>query len=49
MAAAANKLGQSLRPSDAQELGKIRIKLLNAGFRHEQAVAVFFGIKFIGS
>ena len=47
VAAAANKLGQSLRPSDAQELGKIRIKLLNAGFRHEQAVAVFYGFKLI--
>jgi tight adherence protein C len=46
--AAAGKLGQSLRPSDAQELGKIRLKLLNAGFRQEQAVAVFFGIKVIG-
>ena len=46
--AAAGKLGQSLRPSDAQELGKIRLKLLNAGFRQEQAVAVFFGIKLIG-
>jgi tight adherence protein C len=39
--AAANKLGQSLRPSDKEELGKIRIKLLNAGFRSEQAVAIF--------
>src|SRR5262249_32760711 len=39
--AAAGKLGKSLRPSDEQELGKIRIKLLNAGFRQEQAVAVF--------
>jgi tight adherence protein C len=48
VAAAAGKLGQSLRPSDAQELGKIRLKLLNAGFRQEQAVAVFFGIKLIG-
>ncbi len=48
VAAAASKLGQSLRPSDAQELGKIRIKLLNAGFRQEQAVAVYYGIKFIG-
>jgi tight adherence protein C len=47
MAAAANKLGQSLRPSDAQELGKIRTKLMNAGFRHEQAVAVLYGIKVI--
>jgi tight adherence protein C len=46
--AAAGKLGQSLRPSDAQELGKIRLKLLNAGFRQEQAVAVFYGIKLIG-
>jgi tight adherence protein C len=47
MAAAANKLGQSLRPSDAQQLGKIRTKLMNAGFRHEQAVAVLYGIKVI--
>jgi tight adherence protein C len=48
LTAAANKLGQSLRPSDAQELGKIRVKLMNAGFRHEQAVAVYYGIKLIG-
>jgi tight adherence protein C len=46
--AAASKLGQSLRPSDAEELGKVRLKLLNAGFRQEQAVAVLFGIKLIG-
>jgi tight adherence protein C len=45
--AAARKLGQSLRPSDEQELGKVRLKLLNAGFRQEQAVAVFYGIKVI--
>ena len=43
--AAANKLGKSLRPSDEQELGKIRLKLLNAGFRQEQAVAVYYGVK----
>jgi tight adherence protein C len=48
VAAAANRLGQSLRPSDVQELGKIRITLLNAGFRQEQAVAVYYGIKVIG-
>jgi tight adherence protein C len=48
LTAAANRLGQSLRPSDVQELGKIRVKLLNAGFRHEQAVAVYFGVKLIG-
>jgi tight adherence protein C len=43
--AAANKLGQSLRPSDTEELGKIRVRLLNAGYRQEQAVAVYYGIK----
>jgi len=47
VAKAANKLGQSLRPSDEEELGKVRLKLLNAGFRQENAVAVFFGIKLI--
>ena len=47
MAKAANKLGQSLRPSDEEELGKVRLKLLNAGFRNENAVAVFFGVKLI--
>ncbi|APW59838.1 type II secretion system F family protein [Paludisphaera borealis] len=44
---AADKLGRSLRPSDAEELGKVRVKLLNAGFRHEQSVAVFYGAKLI--
>src|SRR5437763_2060987 len=46
--AAAHKLGQSLRPSDEAALGKIRLKLLNAGFHQEQAVAVFYGVKVIG-
>jgi tight adherence protein C len=44
---AANTLGKSLRPSDEVELGKLRLKLLNAGVRSENAVAVFFGIKLI--
>src|SRR5271165_4941235 len=44
---AANKLGQSLRPSDEEELGKVRLKLLNAGFRNENAVAILFGVKLI--
>jgi tight adherence protein C len=43
--AAANKLGQSLGPSDEAELGKIRLKLLNAGFRQENAVTVYYGVK----
>jgi tight adherence protein C len=46
--AAANKLGQTLRPSDTAELGKIRLKLLNAGYRQEQAVAVYYGVKAFG-
>ncbi len=44
---AANKLGQSLRPTDEAGLGKVRLKLLNAGFRNENSVAVFYGIKMI--
>ena len=44
---AANKLGQSLRPTDQEGLGKARLKLLNAGFRNENSVAVFYGIKTI--
>jgi tight adherence protein C len=47
MTKAANKLGQSLRPSDEAELGKVRLTLLNAGFRSENAVAVFFGAKLL--
>jgi tight adherence protein C len=46
--AAANKLGRSLGPTDELELGKIRLKLLNAGFRQENAVAVYYGAKAMG-
>jgi tight adherence protein C len=45
---AANKLGQSLRPSDEVELGKVRLKLLNAGYRHEQAIPILYGLKVLG-
>ena len=45
VAKAANKLGQSLRPNNEVQLGKIRLELLNAGFRGDQAVAVFYGLK----
>src|SRR3954463_11942118 len=34
-AAAANRLGKSLKPSDEAVLGKLRLILLNAGFRSE--------------
>ena len=42
---AANKLGKSLRPSNQADLGKARMKLLNAGFRGEQAVQILYGLK----
>lgn len=42
---AANKLGKSLKPTNEVELGKIRLELLNAGFRNENAVAVYSGLK----
>jgi tight adherence protein C len=48
VAAAASRVGKSLRPTDDEELGKIRLRLLNAGFRQEQAVAVYYGAKLFG-
>ena len=47
MAEAAKKLGQSNRPKNEVELGKLRLELLNAGFRGEQAVLIFCGLKFL--
>ena len=41
-AAAARRLGKSLKPTDEIALGKLRLTLLNAGFRSENAVAVFY-------
>ncbi len=46
-AAAAKRLGSSLKPTDEAELGKLRMTLLNAGFRSENAVTTFYGIKVI--
>ncbi len=45
VASAATKLGKSLKPVNEVDLGKIRLELLNAGFRGENAVAVYFGMK----
>jgi tight adherence protein C len=47
VAKAANTLGKSLKPSNELELGKIRLELLNAGFRGENAVAVYHGLKML--
>lgn len=42
---AADKLGRSLKPTNESELGKMRLELLNAGFRGENSVAVYSGLK----
>ena len=47
-ASAANRLGRSLKPTDEVALGKLRLTLLNAGFRSENAVAIFYGLKMLG-
>jgi tight adherence protein C len=47
VAEAAKKLGQSLRPANEEELGKVRLELLNAGFRGENAVAAYYGMKLL--
>jgi tight adherence protein C len=44
-AEAAKRLGKSLKPTDEATLGKLRLTLLNAGFRNESAVAVYYGVK----
>jgi tight adherence protein C len=46
-AEAAKRLGKTLKPSDEVALGKLRLTLLNAGFRNENAVAMFYGIKML--
>ena len=43
---AANKLGRSLKPTKESDVGKLRLELLNAGFRGENAVAIYQGLKF---
>jgi tight adherence protein C len=40
-------LARPLQPKNAAELGKLRLQLLNAGFRHEQAVQIYLGLKFL--
>lgn len=44
---AAPTLSKPLQPKTEEEFGKIRLALLNAGFRSEQAVHIYLGIKFL--
>lgn len=46
VAKAAPALSKPLKPTNEEELSRLRLKLLNAGFRGEQAVQVYLGIKF---
>jgi tight adherence protein C len=49
VAVAATKLGKSLRPTNEEAVGKLRLELLNAGFRGENAVQVFYGMKVLAA
>ncbi len=48
MSSVAGKFGGALQPKKESDLGKVRLALLNAGFRGENAIAVFYGCKTIG-
>ena len=45
VARAASKLAAPMQPKGEEQVGKIRVQLLNAGFRHPKAVQVFLGAK----
>jgi tight adherence protein C len=47
VAKAAPALSRPLRPHNEKELGKLKLTLLNAGFRSELAVQIYLGIKFL--
>ncbi len=40
-------LAKPLQPKTAEEFGKIKLRLLNAGYRNEQAPSIFLSIKFL--
>jgi tight adherence protein C len=48
MSIVAGKFGESFRPKNEAELGKAKQLMLNAGFRGERAVSVFYGVKTFG-
>jgi tight adherence protein C len=45
---ASPSLAKPLQPKNEAELGKLKLKLSNAGFRSEAAGSVFLGLKFAG-
>jgi tight adherence protein C len=46
--AKASPMSKPLQPKSAEEVGKLRRRLTEAGFRNETAVGIFLGLKFIG-
>jgi tight adherence protein C len=47
VAKAAPALAKPLKPKTEAEEGKLRLQLLNAGFRSENAVHIYLGLKFV--
>ena len=41
-------LAKPLQPKDAMALGRLKTRLVNAGFRGEGAGSIFLGLKFVG-
>ncbi len=48
MLAKASPMAKPLQPKSAEDVGKLRRRLGEAGFRNETGVGVFLGLKFIG-
>lgn len=46
IASVATRLAKPMEPKNEQEVGKIRLLLLGAGYRHPQALQIFLGLKF---
>jgi tight adherence protein C len=46
--AKASPMAKPLQPKTAEEVGKLRRRLSEAGFRNETVVGIFLGLKFIG-
>ena len=46
--AKASPMAKPLQPKSDEAMGKLKLRLSVAGFRHETAVAIFLGLKFIG-
>lgn len=48
LAKAAPALSRPLQPKSGEEMGKLKARLVQAGFRHESHPSIFLGMKFAG-